>query len=49
MLIQYFSQIILRQEILIEQLSTVCKVLANMNDMAIEDVECDDDDLIGLN
>lgn len=48
MLSKSFIQIIKRQEIMIEQLSSICNALAKLVDLPIEDEESDENDVIGL-
>lgn len=49
MMQKYLIQIIKRQEIQIEQLSSICTALAKIVELPIENEECGEDELIGLN
>lgn len=45
-LAKYFHQIMKRQEIIIEQLSSICCMLAKDNDLPVENTESDEDEII---
>ena len=43
----YFRKMLRMQEIMVEQLSSICKVLADKEGLAIEEGECEDE-IIGV-